>query len=85
MLEFKIYAQKICLNLLVFISYNIIYFYKKIKDQHLCNKIHIINYTTKYICFMNMVDGSFLSHFNNDQVQYEAVSSFIASNFLLDD
>ena len=59
-------------------------FYKKVRDQRLYNKAHIINYTVGYVCFMNVEDESFFPYINRNQVQHEAITSLIASDFLLD-
>ncbi len=67
-----------------FISYDNMNFYEKVRDQRLYNKAHIVNYTAGYVCFMNAADGSPLPHLNGNQVQREAFSSLVASDFLLD-
>ncbi len=58
-------------------------FYEKVRDRHLYNKAHIVNYTTGYVCFLNTADKSSLPYLNGDQVQHEACNSLIASDFLL--
>ena len=68
----------------LFISYNNMNFYEKVRNERLYNKAHIVNYTIGYVCFMNADNGSFLPYINHNQVQHEAVTSFVASNFLLD-
>ncbi len=68
----------------LFLSYDNMNFYKKVRDQRLYNKAHLVNYTAGYVCFMNAADGSTLPYINSDQVQYEALNSLIANDFLLD-
>lgn len=67
-----------------FISYDNMNFYENVRDQRLYNKVHMVNYTAGYICFMNAPDGSLLLHIGCEQVQYDAVDNLIASDFLLD-
>ncbi len=74
------WAQSQCL----FSLYDNMNFYKKVHDQRLHNKVHLVNYIAGYICFMNIADGNTLPYINSDQVQHEALSSLIADNFLLD-
>lgn len=50
----------------LFISYDNMNFYKKVQDQRLYNKAHIVNYTAGYMCFMNAPDGSPLPYINSD-------------------
>lgn len=52
--------------------------------MQLYNKAHIVNYTAGYVCFINAEDGNFLPYINRNQVQHKAVTSLVASNFLLD-
>lgn len=68
----------------LFILYNNINFYKKVCDQRLHNKAHIVNYTAEYVCFINAADGSPLPYINRDQVEPKAFNSLAASNFILD-
>ena len=49
-----------------FISYDNVNFYKKIRDQHLYNKTHIVNYTAGFVCFMNAEDRSVLPYINHN-------------------
>lgn len=59
-------------------------FYENVRDHRLYNKAHIVNYIVGYICFMNALDGSSLSHISRENVDYDAVNSLTARNFLLD-
>lgn len=59
-------------------------FYKNVRDQRLYNKAHIVNYTAGYICFMNAPDGSSLPHISYENIDYDAVNSLTAKDFLLD-
>lgn len=68
----------------LFILYNNINFYKRVYNQRLHNKAYIVNYTTKYIYFINIIDGSPLLYINYDQVQYKVFNCLIASSFILD-
>ncbi len=58
--------------------------YKKIRDQCLYNKAHLVNYIAGYIYFINVANGSTFLNINSDQVQHEALRSLIADDFLLD-
>lgn len=66
------------------ISYNNMNFYENIHDQYLYNKAHIVNYIAEYICFMNVPDNSPFLHISYKNVDYDAVNSLMAKDFLLD-
>lgn len=68
----------------LFILYDNMNFYKKVRDQRLYNKVYIVNYTAGYMCFINAEDGSSLPYINCNQVQHEAVTSLVANNSFLD-
>ena len=67
-----------------FIFYNNINFYENVRNQRLYNKVHMVNYTARYICFINAPDGSSFPHISSDNIDYNAVNSLTAKNFLLD-
>lgn len=48
------------------------------------NKAPIVNYTEKYICFINALDSSLFLYISYENVDYNAVNSLTAKNFLLD-
>ena len=78
MLEERVKIQRF------FISYNNMNFYKNIYDQRLYNKAHRVNYTSRCICFMIALNGSFLPHISCENVNYDAINSLTAKDFLLD-
>lgn len=47
--------------------------------------MHIVNYTARYIYFINIVDENLLQYLNGIQVQCKVFSSLVANDFLLGD
>lgn len=78
MLEEQIKSQRF------FIFYNNMHFYKNVFDQHLYNKTYIVNYTARYICFMNTLDASSFPYISCKNINYDAINSLTAKDFLLD-
>lgn len=67
-----------------FLSYNNMNFYDYVYNQRLYNKRHLVNFIAGYVYFMNALDSSPFLHISCESVQYNAVNSLTANNFLLD-
>lgn len=59
-------------------------FYEKVPDQSLHNKVYLVNFIVRYVYFINIENGSHFPYINSNQIQYKALNSLIANNFLRD-
>ncbi len=70
-----------------FISYDNMDFYENVQDQRLHNRSAIVNYTTRYICFMKPLKGSreddiWLEHYiDSDQIDQRLVNTLANKDF----
>ena len=78
MLEERVKSQRF------FIFYDNINFYENVCNQRLYNKVHMVNYTARYIYFMDALDSSSLPHIRRENVDYDAINNLTAKDFLLD-